>query len=160
MKENIFTAYGQLIRQYLIDKNGEFNPAQLKRAEIQNMRNSLKGWQHLVKYADDMVFASGSDKIMVLYNHFINMPWEDLSAQEKGALILSGILRETEEEVSKRSDFGNLLEKSGLTLAEFCRLTNTPYQTAKQWHMEGKNGRRVPGIALAWLKLYLKTIVK
>lgn len=162
MKENIFTAYGQLIRQYLIDKNGEFNPVQLKQAEIQNMRNSLKELKHLVKYADDMVFSSGSEKIMVLYNNFINMPWENISMPEKDALILSGILRETESEVLERSEFAQKLQESGLTLAEFCRRTDTPYQTAKNWKtdQDKKYAVKAPGIAIAWLNLYIKTTEK
>lgn len=60
------------------------------------------------------------------------------------------------------TEFAKKLKASGLTLAEFCRLTSTPYQTAKQWKMDSnkKGARPAPGIAIAWLNLYIKTTEK
>ena len=48
-----------------------------------------------------------------------------------------------------------LRKKLGLSMAECCRLTDTPYRTWQGWEtVAGDNARRVPGIAFAWLKLY------
>ena len=58
-----------------------------------------------------------------------------------------------------------LRKQAGLSMAECCRLTGTPYSTWKSWEDEGPHGRRTPGIAFAWLEMYvqhekLKTIHK
>ena len=39
-------------------------------------------------------------------------------------------------------------------MAEAARATGTPYRTWQGWEDDGHGGRRTPGIAFAWLKLY------
>lgn len=45
---------------------------------------------------------------------------------------------------------------AGLTVKQAAELSITPYRTWNSWENEGKNGRRPPGIAFAWLELYTK----
>ena len=42
----------------------------------------------------------------------------------------------------------------GISMAEAARATGTPYRTWQGWEDDGHGGRRTPGIAFAWLKLY------
>lgn len=51
------------------------------------------------------------------------------------------------------NDLKTKLETTGLSLAEFCKLTGTPYNTALQWKSKK---RRTPPIVFAWLELYTK----
>jgi len=43
---------------------------------------------------------------------------------------------------------------AGISMAEAARLTGTPYRSWQGWESDGPSGRRTPGIAFAWLKLY------
>jgi len=45
---------------------------------------------------------------------------------------------------------------AGLSRAEAARLSQTPLRTWEGWEADGKGNRRVPGIAVAWLELYVE----
>lgn len=51
----------------------------------------------------------------------------------------------------KKTALTILREKTGLTMAETAKLSNTPYATWRQWE-NGTN--RTPNIAISWLNLY------
>lgn len=47
------------------------------------------------------------------------------------------------------AEFATYLKESGLNLAEFCRITETPRRTAEDW----KSGKtRAPGIVFSWFE--------
>jgi hypothetical protein len=50
--------------------------------------------------------------------------------------------------------FKEELKAVGLTVAEFCRLTDTPRTTVDRWVY---GNTRVPGVAIAWIELYKNT---
>jgi DNA-binding transcriptional regulator YiaG len=52
-------------------------------------------------------------------------------------------------------------KKAGLSRTDAASLSGTPYSTWEGWEAEGTtNARRAPGIAFAWLELYVKTLVR
>jgi len=52
-------------------------------------------------------------------------------------------------------EFRALRKRAGLSMAQAARLSGTPYRTWQAWEDEGSGGRRVPGLAVVWLDLYL-----
>lgn len=51
----------------------------------------------------------------------------------------------------------SMRKDAGLTQKMAAELSHTPYQTWLSWEDKSSRGRRVPGIALAWIKLYQKS---
>lgn len=45
---------------------------------------------------------------------------------------------------------------AGLSMKQAAELSGTPPRTWQNWEATGKEHRRPPGIAFAWLKLYAK----
>jgi len=56
--------------------------------------------------------------------------------------------------VKEKTEFAKALEAAGLSLKRFSEITNTPYRTTQHW-TEGS--RRTPGIAFAFIELWLKS---
>ncbi len=51
-----------------------------------------------------------------------------------------------------------LRQSAGLTMVDCCRASGTPYRTWQCWENDSEHGRRVPPIAIAWLRLYLASL--
>jgi DNA-binding transcriptional regulator YiaG len=54
-------------------------------------------------------------------------------------------------------DLRTARKAAGLSMRQAATLSNTPYRTWQSWEDEGRNGRRPPGIAFEWLKLWRLT---
>jgi hypothetical protein len=54
--------------------------------------------------------------------------------------------------MSDKTEFAKELEKTGLSVAEFCRITKTPYDTAQKWY--SGTTKNVPAVVFSWMLLY------
>jgi len=52
-----------------------------------------------------------------------------------------------------KSEFIKLRKQVGLSQIEAARQSGTPLRTWQNWEHGGGNARRVPGLAVAWLRL-------
>jgi len=73
---------------------------------------------------------------------------DDIVAHLEAALLL---IHSRRVEIPENASFKDLLREAGLTIMAFCKLSGTPYSTAKTW--ASKSCRTSP-MASSWLLLF------